>query len=156
MKLTFFGGAKTVTGANYLLQAGETKVLIDCGLFQGDPVLVAINQEEFSFDPKKISHVFITHSHQDHCGRIPKLVASGFGGQIVATPPAIEMMILSLEDSSRLIAQEAEESAVALLIAAAKTWYLARNPAIGGIPASDSRNIAIAAAASGEVLDKPR
>jgi metallo-beta-lactamase family protein len=110
MRITFYGGAKSVTGANYLLEAGTSKVLIDCGLFQGSAELDFLNTEEFQYDPQSISHVFITHSHQDHCGRIPKLVAEGFKGTIVSTPPAKEMMIAALEDSARLIARQAEES----------------------------------------------
>lgn len=106
MKLTFFGGAKTVTGANYLLESGKTRVLIDCGLFQGPAELVALNEEDFAYDPKSVSHVFITHSHQDHCGRVPKLVAEGFDGEIVCTEPTKEMMVLALEDAARLSARE--------------------------------------------------
>jgi metallo-beta-lactamase family protein len=107
MKLTFFGGAKTVTGANYLLESGNTRVLIDCGLFQGPSELVALNEEDFAYAPNSISHVFITHSHQDHCGRLPKLVAEGFSGEIISTEPSKEMMLLSLEDSARLGKREA-------------------------------------------------
>lgn len=110
MKLTFYGGAKSVTGANYLLEAGKTKVLIDCGLFQGPPELVDLNYEEFPYDPKEISHVFVTHSHQDHCGRLPKLVRAGFRGEIVSTFPTQEMMAVALDDTAHLLALEAEDS----------------------------------------------
>lgn len=106
MKLTFFGGAKTVTGANYLLESGDSRVLIDCGLFQGPAELVALNDEDFAYPPNSVSHVFITHSHQDHCGRVPKLVAEGFAGEIVSTEPTKEMMILALEDAARLSERE--------------------------------------------------
>lgn len=110
MKLTFFGGAKTVTGANYLLEAGKTRVMIDCGMFQGPLELVNMNGDDFSYDPSTISHLFITHSHQDHCGRVPKFVAEGFRGQIICTPPTAEMMALALEDAARLQAKEASAS----------------------------------------------
>jgi len=110
MKLTFYGGAKSVTGANYLLQVGKTKVLIDCGLFQGPPELVDLNYEEFPYNPREISHVFVTHSHQDHCGRLPKLVRAGFRGEIVSTPPTQEMMAIALEDTAHLLALEAQDS----------------------------------------------
>lgn len=108
MKLTFYGGAKTVTGANYLLEAGNTRVLVDCGLFQGPAELVALNEEDFAYEPSSISHIFITHSHQDHCGRVPKLVAEGFKGQVVCTEPTKDMMILALEDAARLEDRESQ------------------------------------------------
>ncbi len=110
MKITFFGGAKTVTGANYLVECGDSKILIDCGLFQGTPELDFLNTEEFQYNLREISHVFVTHSHQDHCGRIPKLVSEGFTGEVIATPPSVAMMSVALEDSARLIDQHAEES----------------------------------------------
>lgn len=110
MKLTFYGGAKTVTGANYLLESGKTRVMIDCGMFQGPQELVDMNGDDFSYDPASISHLFITHSHQDHCGRVPKLVADGFRGQIICTPPTKEMMVLALEDTARLQAKAANAS----------------------------------------------
>lgn len=110
MKLTFYGGAKTVTGANYVLECGKSKVMVDCGIFQGSSELDFLNTEEFQYDVKSISHVFITHSHQDHCGRIPKLVKEGFTGQIISTAPTKDMMIVALEDSARLIERSAEES----------------------------------------------
>ncbi|MCC6639257.1 MBL fold metallo-hydrolase, partial [Candidatus Falkowbacteria bacterium] len=110
MKLTFFGGAKTVTGANYLLQVGQDKVLIDCGLFQGSSELEFLNSDAWGFDPKEISHVFVTHSHQDHCGRIPRLVNEGFKGKIIATKPGVEMMLLALLDAANISLHESQES----------------------------------------------
>lgn len=110
MKITFFGGAKTVTGANYLIECGSSRILVDCGLFQGSAELDFLNTEDFQYDPASISHVFITHSHQDHCGRIPKLVAEGFKGTIVSTHPSREMMITSLEDSAKINKHESEKT----------------------------------------------
>lgn len=33
--LTSLGGVGTVTGSKHLLTYGDTRILIDCGLFQG-------------------------------------------------------------------------------------------------------------------------
>ena len=92
MKLTFFGGANSVTGSNYLLEtpneeSGTTRVLIDCGLYQGGNFAERQNFEPFPYDPKQIDAVFVTHSHIDHIGLIPKLVRNGFRGRIYSTPP---------------------------------------------------------------------
>ncbi|MBD3360121.1 MAG: MBL fold metallo-hydrolase [Candidatus Buchananbacteria bacterium] len=107
MNLHFYGGAKVVTGANYLIEVGKTKILVDCGMFQGPEELADLNYEEFPYDPKKINYVFITHSHLDHCGRLPKLVKAGFKGKIICTPPTRDLMAVALADSSRLLEREA-------------------------------------------------
>lgn len=109
MKLHFYGGAKVVTGANYLIEVGKTKILVECGMFQGSEELTELNYEEFPYDPKKINYVFITHSHLDHCGRLPKLVKAGFKGEIICTPPTRDLMAVALADSTRLLEREANE-----------------------------------------------
>jgi len=107
MKLYFYGGAKVVTGANYLLEFAKTKILVDCGMFQGDDELEELNFEPFAYNPKDIDYVFITHSHLDHCGRLPKLVKDGFKGKIICTPPTRDLMAVALIDSAHLINDEA-------------------------------------------------
>jgi metallo-beta-lactamase family protein len=109
MKLHFYGGAKVVTGANYLIEAGQTQVMVDCGLFQGAPELTELNYQKFPYNPSKIACVFITHSHLDHCGRLAKLVRSGFNGQIICTPPTRDLMAVALEDAVHLLKEEARE-----------------------------------------------
>ncbi|MFC1598487.1 MBL fold metallo-hydrolase RNA specificity domain-containing protein [Patescibacteria group bacterium] len=109
MKLHFYGGAKVVTGANYLLAVSKTKMLIDCGMFQGSQELTELNYEPFAFDPKSIDYVFITHSHLDHCGRLPKLIKDGFTGKIICTPPTRDLIEVALTDSVHLLAEEARE-----------------------------------------------
>ncbi|KKS10178.1 MAG: Metallo-beta-lactamase family protein [Candidatus Uhrbacteria bacterium GW2011_GWF2_41_430] len=79
MKLTFCGGVRGVTGSCYLLETKAHKILIDCGMFQGDHAL-EYSQEPFDFDPKKIDAVILTHAHYDHCGRLPMLSKQGFTG----------------------------------------------------------------------------
>lgn len=108
MKLTFHGGAHAVTGANYLLESGGTKVLVDCGMSQGSHFAEKQNFEPFPYDPADISAVFITHAHIDHIGRIPKLVRDGFKGTIYSTAPTKDFAELLLLDSEHIMAQEAE------------------------------------------------
>ncbi len=108
MKLTFYGGVKEVTGANYLLESGDTKILIDCGLHQGGSFCEKHNWEPFKYNPKEISAVFLTHAHIDHSGRLPKLVKEGFKGKLYSTPPTRDFANLLLLDSEHVLMDEAE------------------------------------------------
>ncbi len=116
VRLTFCGGAGTVTGANFLLEteAGD-KILVDCGLLQGPRVADDPNYHPFSYDPKSISALFITHAHLDHIGRIPRLVHQGFRGKIYSTPPTKEIAELSLIDSLGVLEKEARNHETELL-----------------------------------------
>jgi metallo-beta-lactamase family protein len=109
MKLTFYGGAKTVTGANYLLGSGDTKILIDCGLHQGSHYSEDLNFEPFPYNPKKIDAVCVSHAHIDHIGRIPQLVKQGFFGVIYSTPPTKDVAEALLLDAEHLLLEEAEK-----------------------------------------------
>ncbi|MDD4930765.1 MAG: MBL fold metallo-hydrolase [Candidatus Colwellbacteria bacterium] len=115
MKLHFFGGAKSVTGANYLLEGnpnakGETtKLLIDCGMTQGSKKESAANYEPFQYDPADIDALLITHAHVDHTGRIPFLYKSGFRGKIYSTAPTKDFAEELLIDSQGLLERDAEE-----------------------------------------------
>jgi len=115
MKLTFYGGAKIVTGSNYLLEfedktttTGRRKILIDCGLTQSGKFCDEKNYEPFAYDPKEISEVFITHAHIDHTGLLPKLVRHGFSGTVYSTPPTRDFAEFLLRDSEHILSQEAE------------------------------------------------
>ena len=108
MKLTFHGGAKTVTGANYLLESADKKILIDCGLNQGSRYSELQNWEDFPYNPKEISAVFITHAHIDHTGLLPKLVKAGFRGKVYSTPPTRDFAHELLLDSEHVLMQDAE------------------------------------------------
>jgi len=103
-RLSFFGGTKTVTGANYLLEVGKRKILVDCGLFQ-DPILKTKNNETFPYNPREIDAVIVTHAHLDHTGRLPKLVREGFKGKIFSTPPTLDLTRLILEDELEILSQ---------------------------------------------------
>ncbi|MFA7308959.1 MAG: MBL fold metallo-hydrolase [Patescibacteria group bacterium] len=106
MKLTFLGASHRVTGSNYLLEAGGKKLLIDCGLFQGDWDAHKKNYNEFTFDPKSIDAVLVTHSHIDHIGRIPKLFRDGFEGKVYSTHPVQDFAALFLGDQLKFINPE--------------------------------------------------
>lgn len=97
--IEFFGGVGEVTGSCYLVSYEDTKILIDCGMFQGSEAMDVMNRKDFQFDPKSIDAVFITHAHIDHIGRLPKLVKSGFHGAIYSTLPTKELSELLLADS---------------------------------------------------------
>lgn len=107
MKLQFCGAAQMVTGSNYLLESGKTRILIDCGLFQGSNYCDDLNFEPFPYDPKTIDAVLVTHGHIDHIGRVPKLVRAGFRGKIYSTPPTKDSAEFLLLDSEHVLREEA-------------------------------------------------
>ncbi len=107
MKLTFAGGAGTVTGANYLLESGSTLILVDCGLHQGGNFCESSNFSPFIYEPSGVSAVFVTHAHIDHTGRLPQLVKHGFRGTVYSTPPTRDFAELLLLDSEHLLREDA-------------------------------------------------
>ncbi len=109
MKLTFCGGAKFVTGSNYLLEEEGAKILVDCGLNQGPSYCEDLNFEPFQYDPKEVQAVFVTHAHLDHIGRLPSLVKAGFDGTIYSTPPTKDFAELLLLDSEHLLREESDK-----------------------------------------------
>jgi metallo-beta-lactamase family protein len=84
--LGFHGGAGTVTGSKFLLDAGGKRLLIDCGLFQGLKELRLMNWRSLPFRPESIGAVVLTHAHIDHSGYLPRLVREGYRGPIYSTP----------------------------------------------------------------------
>ncbi len=115
-KITFCSGAETVTGADFLLEgpldvSGRPllRILVDCGLVQGDKLASEANWVPFSFDPATIDYLFITHSHIDHIGRIPKLVNDGFKGKIIATPPTCALTRPMLEDTGGILSHDIDQ-----------------------------------------------
>ncbi len=109
MKITFYGGARLVTGANYLLDTGSIKLLVDCGLNQGTKYAEELNYKDFKYDPKEVQYVFITHSHIDHIGRLPKLYKDGFRGKVYASDATKDLMKAALPDNMSHIAREAKD-----------------------------------------------
>jgi len=112
MKLHFYGGAGMVTGSNYLLEVSGSKVLIDCGLFQGGRKMDRKNTEPFPYSPKDIDFVLITHAHLDHIGRLPMLIQNGFSGQVLSTRPTKGFARLMLEDSLSLLRDKSVRAGV--------------------------------------------
>ncbi len=98
-----------VTGANYLLQSGDTKILVDCGLMQGSNFCERMNWDKFPYKPAEIAAVFITHAHIDHTGRLPKLYKDGFRGEIYSTPPTRDFAEQMLFDSEHVLSQDAKK-----------------------------------------------
>ncbi len=104
-KITFYGGTGTVTGANFLLEVDGKNILIDCGLTQGEKLDDDINWSPFLCDPKEIDILFVTHAHVDHLGRIPKLIAEGFRGEIYSTEPTKGLASPMLEDTAEILSK---------------------------------------------------
>lgn len=110
MKISFFGGAKEVTGSNHYLEIEDTQMLVDCGLFQGSKWLHDKNFEDFNFNPQEIEMVVLTHAHLDHCGRLPKLYKEGFKGKIISTQPTKELAEIVLLDTAHIMQEECEKN----------------------------------------------
>ncbi len=107
-KVTFCGGAGSVTGSNFLLEADGKKILIDCGLTQGTKLADDINWSPFTYDTSKIDFLFISHAHVDHLGRIPKLISEGFKGQIYSTHPTKALAGPMLDDTMVILSKNTE------------------------------------------------
>ncbi|MDN5347477.1 MAG: metallo-beta-lactamase family protein [Clostridia bacterium] len=108
LKLQFCGAARTVTGSCYLVDNGQSRILVDCGLFQGSKAIKERNYGDFPFNPAQITAVVLTHAHIDHCGLIPKLYKHGYRGPVYATPPSLDLCAVLLPDSGHIQEMEVE------------------------------------------------
>lgn len=110
IKITFAGGSQSPTGSNFLLEVGNDKFLVDCGLYQGSKVASDNNRTAFTYNPSEIKALFITHSHLDHVGRIPKLVKDGFVGDIYSVDATKDLAAYVMMDSLHVLSKESENA----------------------------------------------
>lgn len=110
LKLSFLGGAGTVTGSKYLLQRDDHRILVDCGLFQGYKALRLRNWDPLPVAPSSIAAVVLTHAHLDHSGYLPLLVKNGFRGPIFCTRGTADLCGILLPDSGHLQERDAAEA----------------------------------------------
>jgi metallo-beta-lactamase family protein len=108
MTLQFLGAARTVTGSMHLLGVNGSRVLLDCGLFQGKRAEAFERNRNFGFDASTIDAVVLSHAHIDHAGNLPNLVRSGFRGKIYATSATRDLCNLMLFDSAYLQEKDVE------------------------------------------------
>ncbi|UCE86604.1 MAG: MBL fold metallo-hydrolase, partial [Deltaproteobacteria bacterium] len=114
MQITFLGGVGTVTGSKFLVEAGarrgsrRTRVLVDCGLYQGLKPLRLRNWSPPPVSPADLDAVLLTHAHIDHSGYLPALVKAGFSGPVHCTPPTRSLCEILLPDSGHLHEEDAQ------------------------------------------------
>ena len=107
--VTLGGGAtRQVTGSCYLLETAHSRVLIECGLFQGPPDVDRLNERPFPFKPRDIHSVVLSHAHLDHSGLLPRLKREGFDGKVYATTQALELLDIMLKDAAHIQEKDTE------------------------------------------------
>ena len=109
MEILFHGAAGEVTGSCHLVEVAGKRVLLDCGMVQGDRTADARNGADFPFDPKSIDVLVLSHAHIDHTGRVPLLVKRGFAGPIYTHPATIDLAAIMLADAANIAAMDAEQ-----------------------------------------------
>ena len=112
--ITFHGGAGSVTGANFLFDVGQRKILIDCGLLQ-EGGRCNVRDNAFEYNPADMHVLIVTHAHADHIGKIPKLVRDGFRGVIYSTPATKDLSRVMFDDALKILTEEADELGCSLL-----------------------------------------
>lgn len=110
IQIHFLGASETVTGSKYLIDTGEIKILVDCGLFQGIKKLRLMNWDYLSVRANEIDIVLLTHGHLDHTGYLPRLVKNGFNGAILGTSPTLDIAEIILKDSGKIQEEDAERA----------------------------------------------
>ncbi len=108
LRLAFHGAAGTVTGSRFVVEAGNDRILVDCGLFQGGRDERQLNRQDPGFDARSIDAVLITHAHLDHAGYLPRLFKLGFRGKVFCTKPTERLLPVVLRDAAMLEEEDAE------------------------------------------------
>ncbi|MCS7060776.1 MAG: MBL fold metallo-hydrolase [Anaerolineae bacterium] len=107
MKLTIWGAARTVTGSQHLLETDHSRILLDCGLYQGRRADSYTVNQNLPFDARRIDAVALSHAHIDHSGNIPNLTKSGFSGHIYCTHATRDLCAAMLRDSAMIQQEDA-------------------------------------------------
>lgn len=121
IKIHFLGASGTVTGSKYLVDTGDRKIMIDCGLFQGLKNLRVLNWEYLPVNIEEIDTVLLTHGHMDHTGYLPRLVKMGYNKSILGSSPTLDIASIILRDSAKIQEEDAER--------ANREGYTEHNPA---------------------------
>ncbi len=108
MRISFHGAAHTVTGSQHLIEVNGSKLLLDCGLYQGRRADTYERNLNFQYEPKAVDAVILSHAHIDHAGNLPNLVKQGYEGLIFATRATADLGSLMLRDSGRIQESDAE------------------------------------------------
>ena len=108
VSISFLGATETVTGSRFLISDGQTKILVDAGLFQGTREIKDKNWEPFPVEPSSIDAIVLTHAHLDHSGYLPLLVKQGFEGNIYCTEYTAKLASVILQDSARIQVEDAK------------------------------------------------
>ena len=112
MRITFHGAARQVTGSAHLLEIGPHRILLDCGLFDSDRVSPDSPNRRFTFDPRDLDAVIVSHAHNDHIGRLPCLIRAGYNGPIFTTGATGDITSIMLRDSARIQREDARHASL--------------------------------------------
>ncbi|MFW6235341.1 MAG: MBL fold metallo-hydrolase RNA specificity domain-containing protein [Desulfovibrionales bacterium] len=107
MKVRFLGASRTVTGSCFVIETGQARFAVDCGMHQGNREIEKRNWDTDIYDPSTLDFIIVTHAHIDHTGLLPRLVKTGFKGDVYATPPTRDLMEILLQDSAYIQEMEA-------------------------------------------------
>jgi len=112
LRITFHGAAKQVTGSAHLVEIGGSRLLLDCGLFNSDRMDPNSPNRQFTFDPRALDAVIVSHAHNDHIGRLPCLIRAGYNGPILTTHATADILSVMLRDSARIQREDARNSSL--------------------------------------------